>query len=187
MGLAELPDEELVERTRNGEVAAFGEIVTRYQEKLLRYGRRFLSVPEDAEDAVQESFLKAYRNIASFRIGERLSPWLYRIAHNSFISLIRSQKREALPFFDPDELFPHPVSNDKTDDRAERILIREQIEKGLQKVKPKYREVIVLRYVEDLSYAEIGEILRVPIGTVSIRLKRALDQLSKIVSPSTHA
>lgn len=187
MEIPNCTDEELVDRTQHGEVAAFAEIIRRYQDKLLRYGRRFLRVPEDAEDAVQEAFINAYRNIAGFRTGQRLSPWLYRIAHNSFISHIRSQKQEALPFFDPDALFPHPVAPERTDAAAETALIRQQLEQGLGSIDAKYREVLVLRYFEDMSYTEIADILHLPVGTVSIRLKRGLDKLSHHVSHSTYA
>lgn len=188
MDLPPLTDEELVDRTKHGQVSAFAEIIKRYQDKLLRYGRRFLKVPEDAEDAVQEAFINAYKNIAGFRSGQRLSPWLYRIAHNSFVSLIRSRKQAALPFFDPDELFPHPVAPDRTDAEAERVSIRQQLDRGLTSIDLKYHEILVLRYYEDLSYAEIADILRLPVGTVSIRIKRGLAKLANALSSSsTHA
>ena len=187
MDLSEVTDEELVTRTQLGEVRAFGEIVKRYQSKLLRYGRRFLKVNEDVEDAVQDVFMNAYRNIAGFRRGERLSPWLYRIAHNNFISLIRSQKREALPFFDPDALFPHPVAPDRTDSAADLATIRRQLERGLSNVDTKYREVLILRYFEELSYTEIAEVLRLPVGTVSVRIKRGLARLNQHFTSTDHA
>ncbi len=187
MGQTERSDEELVQLTQDGEVWAFTDIVHRYEAKLLRYGRRFLRVPEDAEDAVQEAFLNVYRNIAGFRRGQRLSPWLYRIAHNSFITLIRSRRREPLPFFDPDELFPHPVAPNETDTAAKIAMIRRQLDRGLSQLAPKYREVLVLRYDEDLAYAEIADILHLPIGTVSIRIKRGLAQLQSHIHPDEHA
>lgn len=187
MDLPPLTDEELVDRTKHGEVSAFAEIIRRYQAKLLRYGRRFLKVPEDAEDAVQDAFINAYKNIAGFRSGQRLSPWLYRIAHNSFVSLIRSRKQEALPFFDPDELFPHPVAPDRTDTAADVAMIRQQLEKGLAMIDAKYREILVLRYFEDLSYSEIADVLRLPVGTVSVRLKRGLAKLTQVLNlPTSH-
>ncbi|MBI3956626.1 MAG: RNA polymerase sigma factor [Candidatus Kerfeldbacteria bacterium] len=177
MDLSELPDEELAARTQDGEVRAFAEIINRYQKRLLRYGRRFLRNTEDVEDAVQDALLNAYRNIAGFRTGERLSPWLYRIAHNTFVSLIRSRKREPLPFFDPDSLFPHPVAPDQSDSVADVAMIRRQLDRGLAALDAKYREILVLRYDHNLSYAEISDVLRLPLGTVSIRIKRALAKL----------
>jgi RNA polymerase sigma-70 factor (ECF subfamily) len=182
MALSQLTDEELVERAKSSDLLAFSEIVSRYQGKLLRYGRRFLRQSEDVEDAVQEAFLQAYRNIAGFRSGQRLSPWMYRIAHNAFIDLIRSKKREPVPFFDADTLFPHPVAPDRTEDRAEQLLIRRQLEQGLDQLSLQYREPLVLRYFEDLSYKEISDILHLPLGTVSIRIKRGLEKLQNYIS-----
>lgn len=180
-------DEELVARAQSGEVAAFADLVTRYQSKLMRYGRRFLTVPEDTEDAVQEAFINAYRHLSSFRRGERWSPWIYRIAHNSFVSMIRSKKREPVPFFDPDILLPHPIAPNKSDTAADVAMIRQQLDRHLEALDPKYREVLVLRYYEDLSYTEIAEILRVPKGTVGIRIKRALEKLHSRIPTHDHA
>lgn len=182
MALSQLTDEELVERAKTQDLLAYSEIVGRYQEKLLRYGRRFLRQAEDVEDAVQEAFLQAYRNIAGFKTGQRLSPWIYRIAHNAFIDLIRAKKREPIPFFDADTLFPHPVAPDRTEGRAEQQLIRQQLEQGLGQLSLQYREPLVLRYFEDLSYNEIADVLHLPLGTVSIRIKRGLEKLRNIIS-----
>src|SRR5579864_8095895 len=109
-------DEDLAKLAQAGDTAGFGDLVERYEAKLLRYGRRFLFGYEDCEDAVQEVFLKAYANLAGFDPGRSFSAWIYRIAHNEFINAIRKKGREPLPFFDPDTLFPHPVARGQADD-----------------------------------------------------------------------
>lgn len=183
MNFAELTDEALVELTISGERKAFAELVDRYQPRLLRYGQRFLRRCEDAEDAVQETFIKAYRNLATFKKGQRLSPWIYRIAHNTFVSVIRTRHLEPLPFFDADQLFPHPIAPDRTDHQADTAMIRKQLDAGLNKLEAKYREALILRFFEDCSYSEIADILHLPIGTVSVRLKRGLKKLSQLIPP----
>ena len=174
-------DEELVLMVQSGETQAFGELVVRYEDKMKRYARRFLFHTQDCEDAVQQVFIKAFENIQSFDIEKQFSPWLYRVAHNQFISILRKRKNEAIPFFDPDTLFPHPVAEEKTDDD---ILSRErhdEIEAALSQLKPKYREVVALYYFEGFEYEQIAEILRIPKSTVGVRLKRAKDSLKGII------
>ena len=124
-GLENLSDEEIAQKVQANDTDAFGVLVFRYEDKMLRYARRFLFDYHDSEDVVQNVFIKAFTNINSFDYKRKFSPWLYRIAHNEFISTIRKNKLEAIPFFDPDTLFPHPVSEKATDDL---ILEKEQKE-----------------------------------------------------------
>ncbi len=113
--MSEKTDEEIAVLVQRGDTEPFGELVTRYEQKMLRYARKFLLGKEDAEDRVQNVFLKAYENIRSFDATRRFSPWLYRIAHNEFINAIKKKGKEPLPFFDPDILFPHPISSETAD------------------------------------------------------------------------
>ncbi|MBI5467433.1 MAG: RNA polymerase sigma factor [Candidatus Kerfeldbacteria bacterium] len=173
-------DEELARQVQTGHMASFAELVRRYQDKLLRYGSRFLRGSPDVEDIVQEVMIKAYRNINSYNTQQRFSPWIYRIAHNAFVDVLKRRHLEAVPFFNPDELWPHPQATDNPVLDTDRTLIRQQLEKCLNDLAAKYREPLVLRYFDDLSYKEISNILRIPVGTVSIRLKRGLQQLQTI-------
>lgn len=175
-------DEELAHRVQAGDQAAFATLVGRYSERILRYARRFLFGYEDAEDLTQQVFLKAYVNIQSFDHHRRFSPWIYRIAHNEFLNTIKRKHREPLPFFDPDTLFPHPVSRES----ADRDLLEKDLQAALAScldtLPPKYREPIVLYYYQDLSYEEIADILQIPVATVGVRLKRAKDKLRLVYS-----
>lgn len=178
---SETTDEIIARQVQAGEVAAFGELVRRYQDKMIRYGHRFLRGYADIEDAVQEVFIKAYQNINSFDAAKKFSSWLYRIAHNEFINMIKKKGREPLPFFDPDTLFPHPLSHEHADDGIKRSEAAAQVGGGLDKLSPKYREILVLYYLEELSYQEIADVLHIPITTVGVRLARGRVALKKIL------
>ncbi|MEA3452935.1 MAG: RNA polymerase sigma factor [Patescibacteria group bacterium] len=169
----QLTDEEIVSIIRSGETDSFGILVERYEVKMKRYARKFLFGYEDAEDIVQQVFLKAYINIKSFDRDKKFSSWLYRIAHNEFINAIRKKKREPLPFFDSDLLFPRLATKESADKEIKEEELRQIIDKCLDKVSPKYREPLVLYYFEELSYKEISTILRIPVSTVGIRILRA--------------
>ncbi len=172
-------DEELVERVRGGDTEAFGSIVDRYEEKLLRYGRRFFSDWDDIADLVQDVFLKAYINIKSFDITLRFSPWIYRIAHNEFVNALKKKAKNPVSFLDVDVLFPHPISDENEGDRIDRETLKQIFEKSLNALDLKYREPIILYYFEDLGYQEIADILRIPISTVGVRIARGKKILKK--------
>lgn len=183
--LAPLTDEQIAARVQQGDNEAFGALVERYEQKLLRYARRFLFDRHDAEDMVQEVFLKAYTNIQSFDATRRFSPWIYRIAHNAFLNTIKKRQHEPIPFFDPDTLLPHPVSPQRTDDELTVRELREMLETSLGQLPPKYREPLVLFYFQDLSYQEIADVMEIPTSTVGVRINRGKAMLRAILKPSS--
>lgn len=172
-------DEEIAHKVQDGDAEAFGVLVDRYTAKIERYANKFLFGYDDRQDMVQSVFVKAYTNIRSFDIRRPFSPWLYRIAHNEFISAIKKNGREAIPFFDPDTLLPHPVSPQDATSDAELRELREMLEVSLEKLTPKYREVLVLFYYEEMDYESISDVLYVPVSTVGVRLRRAREALKK--------
>ena len=175
-----LTDEDLVLRVKSGGIEAFGFLVERYENKMKRYARKFLFGYADIEDTVQKVFIKAYVNIQSFDTSRKFSSWLYRIAHNEFINAIKKKKREPLSLFNPDVIFPHPISKDRPDDFFEQKETKEMVKRSLSKLKPKMREVIVLYYYENLSYKEIADILHIPVSTIGVRISRAKKILKQI-------
>ena len=176
-----ITDEEAAERVQMGEREAFGILVERYLNKLIRYGKRFVADRDDIEDLVQDVFISAYQNIQSFDAKRKFSPWIYRIAHNAFVNaLAASERRPALISFDP--LVSHPAYEDTTDSLRDQQEMKTMIDKGLSLLIPKYREVLVLNYFEQLSYKDIADVLKVPIGTVGIRLSRAKEELKKHIN-----
>lgn len=175
-------DEEIVLRVQQGDTQAFGILVKRYEQKIMRYARRFLFGQEDAQDATQEVFLKAYANIQSFNHAYKFSSWLYRIAHNEFINALKKKKRMPILFFDFDTIFPYLSSRDTADSQANEKELKSLLDKHLRELSPKYREPLILYYFEEMNYKEIAEVLRIPIATVGVRLKRGKDLLKRHIA-----
>jgi len=175
-----LTDEEVARRVQAGDGEAFAVLVDRYSDKLMRYGRRILRREEDVEDCVQESFIKAYTSIQSFDVARRFSPWMYRIAHNAFVTKIRESARFPTISLDLDTLFPHPIAPDTADRVAVRREMEKRVGEGLDILDPKYREPLVLYYFDELSYQEIADVLHIPIATVGVRINRAKKQLALV-------
>lgn len=173
-------DEAIVLLVQSGDVYAFKELVNRYEPKMMRYARRFLFGYDDAQDAIQEVFIKAYRNIKSFDPTRRFSPWLYRIAHNEFINIIKKRGREPVAFFDPDTIFPHPVSSHPPDKEINEQDLKDALETCLETLDVKYREPLILYYFEDMDYKQISSIMHIPVATVGIRLRRGKKLLQKL-------
>lgn len=179
-------DEEIAVKVQKGDTQVFGVLVTRYEQKMMRYARKFLFGHADCQDVVQDVFLKAYSNIKGFDPSRKFSPWLYRIAHNEFINSIKKRGREPLPFFDPDTIFPHPVAVDDPVKDLTRAETAEMLNKCLAKLDPKYRETLVLYYFEDMEYEAIAEIMQIPKSTVGVRLNRGKAILKQLISNLNH-
>lgn len=178
---AEKTDEELVSLSLKDQ-EYFGCLVSRYEEKMLRYIRRISGVNvQNAEDILQDIFIKVYRNLNDFDQDLKFSSWLYRIAHNQVISEFRKkQARPQLIGGEDIENFIHSVAStiniaNETDEK----ILRSQVEKILEKIDLKYREALVLHYLEGKNYQEISDILRKPMGTVATLINRAKKNFKK--------
>ncbi|MGE5298323.1 MAG: RNA polymerase sigma factor [Acidobacteriaceae bacterium] len=169
-------DEDLAKMVQAGDIERFGELVERYEKKLLRYGRKFLSNSNNLEDIVQEVFLKAYRNIQGFDASKKFSSWIYRIAHNEFINELKKSSRTQLSFLEPDLLALH-ASPENIHSDLEKREVNAMLEKTIGSLEQKYKEVLILYYQEDFSYKQIADILKIPIPTVGIRLSRGKQKL----------
>ena len=174
-------DEEVAALVQKGQKESFGILMDRYERKLFSYGRKFLTGQDNIEDVVQEVFIKTYQNIQSFDSSQKFSPWIYRIAHNTFVNALRKNAKSPIRFFDFDTFVAHPVYEDAMPAEKEQQRLGKVIDQGLDKLSPEYREIIILYYIQNLSYKEIADILHVPIGTVSVRLLRAKKALKKHV------
>lgn len=173
-------DEYIAGQVQTGNVQSFGTLVERYEEKLRRYARRFLFGYTDAEDLVQDVFVKSYTNIQSFDTSRSFSSWIYRIAHNEFINAIKKKGKEPLPFFDADTLFPHPKASSQPDTDLAKQELLDMLNGSLEALDPKYREPLVLYYYEDMDYNQIAEVLQIPASTVGVRILRARNKLQGI-------
>jgi len=177
-------DEKIARLVQAGKIENFGELVKRYEAKIMRYARKFLFTYDEAEDVVQEAFIKAYTHIQSFDASKKFSSWFYRLAHNEFINAIKKGGKEPLSVFDFDTLLPRFPAQKNYDQEIDRKELRANLNKCLDRIAPKYREPLVLYYFEELSYREIADILHVPTSTVGIRLKRG-KKLIKSLLPKT--
>jgi len=168
-------DEELVKLSVS-DTAYFGELIKRYETVLLRYVmRRSKATKEDAEDIVQSSFIKMYRNINDFDTTLSFSSWAYRITHNELIDWYRKQKRnpQFVSSADDEDIFASIAGDINIEKEAIQTETKKEIGDIIKKLDPKYQEIIFLRFFEDKSYEEISDILQIPPGTVAIRLSRA--------------
>lgn len=179
--MKDMSDEEIASEVQNGKEDVFGMLIERYETKLRRYARRFLLEKEDAEDVLQEVFIKAYVNIKSFDTSRKFSSWIYRIAHNEFINAIQKRGRFPSISLDPDTIFPHPVAKETADKPAELKELKELLQNYLTQIDVKYREPLILYYFEELDYKEISEILQIPVSTVGVRLSRGKTALKNLV------
>lgn len=175
-------DEKIASRVQAGDTEIFGVLVDRYEAKLLRYGRKFLARQEDIQDIVQDVFVSTYQNMQSFDTSQKFSPWIYRIAHNAFVNGLRRKERAPLISIDFDTLVSHAIYEDPAESEREQKDMRILIDKGLQNLSPKYREVLVLHYFEEMSYKDMADVLQVPKGTIGVRLKRAKEALKAALS-----
>jgi RNA polymerase sigma-70 factor (ECF subfamily) len=175
-----MTDEEIALRVIRGDAEAFGFLMERYEAKLTRYGRRFLSDRDDVAGIVQDVFVRAYQNLQSFDLTQRFSPWIYRIAHNALVSELRGKGSRPSLLPDFDTLLAHVPSEEEVGSDTDRREMQKLIERGLSELAPKHREALILYYLEDLSYKEMADVLQVPIGTIAIRLSRAKKALKTV-------
>jgi len=156
-------------------------IIERYEKKLLGYIRRILFVSkEDAEDILQDVFIKAYKNINSYDSKYSFSSWIYRIAHNESVSFLR-KKKKIIECNQDDEIFDRISSDEDIEDDFLKDLKKREVRKLLTKLNPKYREVLVLRYFEDMEYNQISDILHTSVGNVSSLIGRGKKEFKMLV------
>lgn len=179
--MKDLSDEELAVLVQNGNNAQFDALIDRYEPKIARYAHKFLIEGDDAKDAVQDVFIKVYANIKDFDVSRRFSPWIYRIAHNEFVNIIKKRSRYPLVSLDADVIFPFLSSDDSADQNINKEEIKNTIDESLKDIPPKYREPLVLYYFEDLDYKQIADVMRIPVATVGVRLRRGKIILKNIL------
>jgi len=173
-----ISDEDLVARALDGDAAAFGTLMRRYQGAVHRLVQGIVRNRTDADDLTQETFFRAYRYLGGFDPGRPLSPWLLRIAANLAFTHLRRQRRGAWLSLDAE----HPrtgrtvldsVNAPGAEAAVERPARHRELEAALDALPPLYRSILVLSAVHEMRYDEIASILGIPIGTVMSRLSRA--------------
>ena len=177
--IANLSDEKLVELVRLKNKELYSEVVKRYQDKLLRYANYLLKNNDEAQDVVQNSFIKAYKNLFKFDLKRKFSSWIYRIVHNEAINYLKKKKKEVSLEIN-DQLILNLSSKENIELTYEKKEVKKRVEKCLALLPIKYKVVLVLFFLEEKSYDEISDILRMPIGTVGTRVSRGKLLLKKI-------
>ncbi|TFB21483.1 RNA polymerase sigma factor SigW [Filobacillus milosensis] len=174
---------QLIKQVKKGNHEAYGLIINQFQQPIYQHCLRMLGNHHDAQEIAQETFIKAYVNINTFKQKNKFSPWLYRIATNLAIDWMRKKK--------PIHILDQPISDDHQtthvdqlkskgptpEESYETLEFNEAIQEALLTLPPKYRAVIVLKYSQDLSLQEISEVLDLPMGTVKTHLHRGREAL----------
>ena len=178
-------DEELIARFQQGDAYSFDEIVRRYQDRLLNFVYRFLGRYDEAEDIVQDTFLKVYRNKEAYQNIARFSTWIYTIAGNLAKTELRKRKRRKLFSLGhlgvEDRDYEIPSTAQSPEALADSALQEEAIQRAIQSLPEKFRTVIILRDIQELSYEEISKIVGIPLGTVKSRVNRARLKLQELL------
>jgi len=163
-----LPDEKIVEKVRSEDQELYSVLVDRYQSKLLRYVTSIVRDEHKSADIVQETFLKAFINLHGFNSDKKFSSWIYRIAHNEAINLIKKNRKEIT--------LPEDFDTSSEEDLEESLELKEmssRIREKLGEIPLKYSEPLSLYYFEELNYQEISDVLHLPTNTVATRIRRA--------------
>ena len=180
---ADLISPELLERLTAGEERAWFEFVQEYEGRMYGYLYRLEGNSEDALDLTQEVFYRAWRSIRTFRAGERVLPWLYQVARNTQIESHRRKQLQRFSLEQAREDVGFEVTSEKRSpvQAAESADAQDRVQRALQQLPPEYREAVVLRVMEDLSYDEIAQIQGVALGTAKSRVFRAKEQLADLL------
>lgn len=186
---SEKTDEELVALTIQNK-QRYLYLMQRYEQKLIRYVQRIiLCSKEDAEDVVQETFIKTYEHLNDFDTSLKFSSWIYRIAHNEAINALRKISRLPLtPRTEEEHFFLESIAD--SSDLEEEMLKKmesESVRAALSNISEKYREVLILKFLEEKSYEEISDILKKPVGTVGTLINRAKVKLREELQNNTHS
>ncbi|OGM12396.1 hypothetical protein A2W13_02010 [Candidatus Woesebacteria bacterium RBG_16_36_11] len=173
--ITKLTDEKIVELVCKKDKELYSQIIKRYQDKLIRYANYLVGEDNYAADIVQESFIKAYINLNGFNTKKKFSSWIYRIVHNEAMNSISKQKKHIPLYKDID--FDSGIN-------LEEDLIKKELKlhanNCLQQMQKIYSEPLALYFLEEKSYGEISDILRIPVGTVGTRINRAKVIMQKI-------
>lgn len=179
-----LEDDEFVDRAREGDSSAYRELMEKYQKPLYFHVLKMVKNHEQVEDLVQEAFVKAFENLSSYNKNYAFSTWLYRITTNHTIDYLRKKKLKTVSMDEPIKTKEGEMSM-QISGKAEtdRKIIKEQrskiIKKAIDELPEKYRKVIEMRHLEELSYQEISDNLDLPLGTVKAHIFRAREMLYK--------
>ena len=173
-------DFELVEAFRQGDVAGFNELVRRYQERVYWIARRVVVTHEDADDVVQDVFVRVYEALKNFRGDSAFYTWLYRITMNLSLNALRKKRIKVLLPYDEtsEEILP---SNEQTDEPVQRSEYESILERAIERLPTKQKQVFIMRYYDELPYEEIGRMLKKSEGGLKANYFHALKKIQEYV------
>jgi RNA polymerase sigma-70 factor (ECF subfamily) len=179
--LSSVSDRELVASAVSGAEGSFEELVRRYQRPISAYVYRMVGNYESALDLTQEIFIKVYNSLRRYREEFKFSTWIYKIAHNSAVDHLRrtATREQSLINGSEGDQYELPIESGRPspEQESERKERRIEIESVIRALPPNYRELIILRHSQDLTYEEIVEVTGLPLGTVKNRLFRAREMM----------
>lgn len=180
-------EKDLIIQSISGDIKSFEALIKGYQKMAYNVAYRIMGNEEDAKDMTQEAFIKVYRNIKGFRMDSSFSTWMYRIVMNTCKDELRKKKMKVISIDQPIttddgqmqmELEDHGL---KPDEIVESRETQKEVHEALQEIKETNRVVVVLRDIKGFSYAEISEIIDVPVGTIKSRINRGRQELKTIL------
>ena len=184
-----MTEQELVARARRGDESAFEALVTENEKRIYNLCRRLTGNQEDAAELTQEAFLNAWRGLGRFQGESSFSTWLYRLATNACIDFLRKEKRRqslsmTVSLDDEEEARQVELPDERyaPEGALERAEARRAVAEGLERLTLEHRQVLVMREIHGLSYAEIGQVLGLDEGTVKSRIARARGALRKVLT-----
>ena len=173
----------IVRKVLGGDANAFETLVLEYEKNVYNIALRMTGNSEDAADMTQEAFIKAYNSLQSFRGDSKFSVWLYRIVSNVCLDFLRSKNRRPTVSLSVEDDDGEDAQLDVADESQspelllDRKLTRDSVRRGLDSLPPDYRQILLLREIQGLSYAEIAQALSLEVGTVKSRIFRARKRL----------
>ena len=184
-----MTEQELVARARRGDESAFEALVPEHEKRIYNLCRRLTGNQEDAAELTQEAFLNAWRGLGRFQGESSFSTWLYRLATNACIDFLRKEKRRqslsmTVSLDDEEEARQVELPDERyaPEGALERAEARRAVAEGLERLTLEHRQVLVMREIHGLSYAEIGQVLGLEEGTVKSRIARARGALRKVLT-----
>lgn len=178
-------DELLVSKAQTGDLAAYGELIRRHQDRVYNMALKILNSPEDARDASQDIFIRVFKSLSSFDFRASYSTWLYRVATNVCLDMLRKRNKELHHTLLPGEQKAFEIHSRDDSPGPEEVCIERERLKDLRKavngLPEEHRVALVLHQYQGLSYKEVAEVLELPENTVATRIHRAKKMLREVL------
>lgn len=181
-GLRARPDADVIDAVLHGHADAFGILLGRYRDAYTRFAVRMLGSREDADDALQSAFVRAFRNLEKCQDRKRFGAWLYQIVANECRTFASRRAQRAV------RMVRDEIALEQAEDiqRTHDVALRDEIQRALDRLPAEQREAFVLKFVEELSYEEMAEITGAGISALKMRVKRACDRLRELLEGVHH-